>query len=320
MNIKLISKYRSALMAIMMIWVAFYHSQFPIGNKLLSFILERCGYAGACGFLFLSAFGLYYAYKKENKYCLFIKKRFYRIIPYCFPMIFIYLIINQKGLVDAFFNAFGIYSIIGINLTNWFTSCILLLYSITPFYLNIFKKKPVFVFLFVLLLIIILSSFTSNEVYKYILQCLSFYPIGFLFAYLNDLKDIKINSLLVIICFIIGWFMMYYAYHHYQNDINHIYPLYLIIPSMCLLASQLIDKLSFIQKILTSLGKYTYQFYLLHEQIEKLLYNNYGLLYRPGIYFDWLINIAAFLIALLLAIVLKRIVDKLLLNSKEKIK
>ena len=118
MSIKLISKHRSELMAIALIWVAFYHSYFPIGSKMIAFTVARCGYGGVSLFLFLSGFSMYYSYKKDNNYLSFIKKRFKRIIPFCIPLILLNMLIRHDLFFDACLNAFGINWLRGINKAN----------------------------------------------------------------------------------------------------------------------------------------------------------------------------------------------------------
>ena len=61
-----ISKYRTSLMGLSMIWVMLFH--LPIS---LSFFnpIKSIGYLGVDIFLFLSSYGLYYGFKKDN-FCI----------------------------------------------------------------------------------------------------------------------------------------------------------------------------------------------------------------------------------------------------------
>ena len=115
---------------------------------------------------------------------------------------------------------------------------------------------------------------------------------------------------------------MYYLYHNFGNDVPHVYPLLLITPGLLLLASCLIDKISVLHKPLEFIGKYTYQFYLIHIEIVPFLYRHYEQLYIPNVGFDWLINFAGILVAFVLAIVYKELIDKLvnvIINKQEKV-
>ena len=62
MKLRLISKYRSCLMALAMLWVAIRHSNFPINFKPLKFLLYSCGYGDVDAFLFLYRPGIYFDY------------------------------------------------------------------------------------------------------------------------------------------------------------------------------------------------------------------------------------------------------------------
>lgn len=313
MSIKLISKHRSELMAIALIWVAFYHSRFPIDNKLISLLLVKSGYGGVSLFLFLSGFSMYYSYKKDNNYLSFIKKRFLRIVPFCIFLIPLYMLVKNNTFLDACLNAFGINWLRGINKANWYTFLIMFLYLLTPVYLKNFKNKEKKMTCISILLILFISFAIKNENWVYGIVNICLYILGIYFAFLND-NNIKVNNIVIIFSFVIGWITMLCMYHYYRNDIQHVYPMILIAPSMLLILSFIIDKLKLIQKPLKYLGKFSYQFYLLHELVITVLYNNYALLYRPNINFDTLINIMAFVIALILSIVYKYIVDSLMIK------
>lgn len=311
MSIKLISKHRSELMAIALIWVAFYHSYFPIDSKLIAFALARCGYGGVSLFLFLSGFSMYYSYKKDSDYLSFVKKRFKRIVPFCIPLIFLYMLIRKDAFVDACLNAFGINWLRGYNKVNWYTILILILYLVTPIYLKYFKNREVRLTCISLLFILFVSYIVKNENWVYGIANVCLYILGIYFAYLNE-NDAKVNNILAIFCFLIGWIMMFLMYHYYRNDIQHVYPMILIAPSMLLILSFLMEKVRMVQKSLKYIGQFSYQFYLLHELVLTVLYNNYALLYRPNIQFDRLINVAGLVITLMLSIIYKNIIDSLI--------
>ncbi|MCI6090238.1 MAG: acyltransferase [Solobacterium sp.] len=311
MFIKLISKHRSELMAIALIWVAFYHSYFPIDSKLIAFALARCGYGGVSLFLFLSGFSMYYSYKKDSDYLSFVKKRFKKIVPFCIPLILLNMLIRHDLFFDACLNAFGINWLRGYNKVNWYTILILILYLVTPIYLKYFKNREVRLTCISLLFILFVSYIVKNENWVYGIANVCLYIIGIYFAYLNE-NDVKVNNILAIFCFLIGWTMMFLMYHYYRNDIQHVYPMILIAPSMLLILSFLMEKVRMVQKSLKYIGQFSYQFYLLHELVLTVLYNNYALLYRPNIQFDRLINVAGLVITLMLSIIYKNIIDSLI--------
>ena len=105
---------------------------------------------------------------------------------------------------------------------------------------------------------------------------------------------------------------MYYMYHQFGNDVEHVYPLLLITPGLLLLFGWLIDKINIFNKSLSFIGGYTFQFYLIHVEILKVLYKFYDVLYRPNIQFDTLINLCGIIVGFVLSVLYKRIIDKLM--------
>ena len=253
MSIKLISKHRTELMAIALIWVALYHSYFPITNKAISFILVKCGYAGASLFLFLSGFSMFYSYKKDSDYTSFIKKRLLRILPFCLPLICLNVAINNEIFLDALTDAFGLNWLRGVNRTNWYTSVILILYFVTPFYLKMFMGKEKIVTVLTISVLVLISILIKNDVWAYCLTNMCLYIEGIYFAYLND-NDIAVNSVMLLALFILGWIAMFMMYHFYRNDIQHVCPLILIAPFMLISLGYIFDILHCVQRSLVFLG------------------------------------------------------------------
>lgn len=311
MSIKLISKHRSELMAIALIWVAFYHSRFPIDNKLISLLLVKSGYGGVSLFLFLSGFSMYYSYKKDNNYLSFIKKRFLRIVPFCIFLIPIYMLVKNNTFSDACLNAFGIYWFLGISGVNWFTFLMLILYIFTPIYLKRFNNNETVITIISMFFVINVTLLIKNYNWIYGITNICLYLLGIYFAYLNE-NDVKLSYLLVFILFLSGWILLYLMLHYYRNDVQHVYPMILITPSMLLISYVIIEKIPLIQKPLRHLGSLSYQFYLLHELVITVLYNNYAIFYRPNINFDWLINFGAFIITILFSFFYKHLIDGLI--------
>ena len=87
MNWGFLSKYRTELMGIAIIWVVLYHGNeygmiLPSSLNIVNFVLEK-GRGGVDIFLLLSGLGLYYSFSKDSNIKSFYKKRVLRvIIPY----------------------------------------------------------------------------------------------------------------------------------------------------------------------------------------------------------------------------------------------
>lgn len=310
MKISFISKYRSCLIALSMLWIAIRHSNFPIHFKPLGFLLYTCGYGGVDAFLFLSGFGIYYACKKERQYSDFLKRRLLKILPYSIVVTAILFILGRKTLSNALVEGFGLTVWLRADLINWYTSFILFLYLLTPFYFKLFKKKPLIVTTATIIIVWLLCLFL-NDRNVYIFFRTGIYVLGIYFGYLNE-KYPELNCWWLPLLTIVGFAAIYWLYHYVNNDILHTQPFLLIIPGLMVFVGWLLDKLSFLQKPLAAMAPYTFQFYLIHEEVVAYLYSYYEVLYRPGIYFDYLINIAAIILAFILAVILKRIVDLLL--------
>ena len=81
----ILSKYRTELMGIAILWVMFFHLSIDINNRILN-LIKTIGYGGVDIFLMISGLGLYYAYKKNNNIKLFYKRRLLRLLPHIYRL------------------------------------------------------------------------------------------------------------------------------------------------------------------------------------------------------------------------------------------
>ena len=96
-------------------------------------------------FLFLSGIGLYFSYTKDRNKVKFYKNRFIRIMPYYIPIAIVwYMFYNivfegdiQRCLIDISTLGFWTHG----NMCMWYISAILVLYLITPYYIDLMKKN-----------------------------------------------------------------------------------------------------------------------------------------------------------------------------------
>lgn len=313
MHISLISKYKKQLMAIAMLWIAIYHSCFPINSKIINFVFVTCGYGGIYLFSFISGMGMFFSCSKEEKYSVYIKRRLLRILPYGLPIIIAVAIRHGSSLKSILIDCFGLSIFLSPDLTNWFTSFIIVAYAISPLYYQLFRKKPLTATIISSVLITLLCMLINIERFSYIYICFVVYSIGFYFGYLiYNKKEPKYLKIILIVMMGVGWFLMYYSYHHFGNNVTHVYPMILITPGFLLLIAFLLDKITFFNKLLAFVGSYTYVFYLIHIELIRILYLNYELLYIPEINFDILINLAGIVIAFTMAIIYQSLIDKIL--------
>lgn len=305
----LISKHRKQLLAIAMLWVAFYHAYVGFSFKPINFVLVTCGYGGVDIFMFLSGFGLYYAHKKENNYLCFIKRRLLKILPYNIIVCIIEMFVYKRTILTTLINSFGLTLLFSAQLANWYTSFMIIIYLFTPLYLNIFKKKPQLVTIVSIVITFIVCLLANNNDFSYVWFRCAIYFLGIYFAYVYE-NNINLHEYLWIFLFFVGWMLMYYMYHNY-GTFQHVYPLFLITPGLCIILSRLFEKITILNKPLDFLSKYTYQFYLIQSILVYIAYNNYEKIYfsLPVIGFDWFINIIIMIIALLLSILLVRFIE-----------
>ena len=139
-----ISKYRTELMGIAILWVYLFHSQIIISRSFyycIPFVLKETGYIGVDIFFFLSGYGLIYLFYNNNtSISSFYYKRFLRIIPTywiiilinsllrycCFGEISTTYNIIQKMLCTGFFT--------NKNKFDWFVPTIIFLYILYPIF------------------------------------------------------------------------------------------------------------------------------------------------------------------------------------------
>lgn len=276
MKLEYISKYRNALMALAMLWIGCYHTSFWLPLKPLNFFLKSISYGGVDIFIFLSAFGLYYSFKKDSNILSFYKKRLIRIFPAYIPLIVIYMFINHYGIKDLLLYILTLNFWFNNDLLLWYVSGITLLYLISPFYLRLFNKNQKLVTIISLLISIPIILLSINHQQIIFFTRIPLFILGFYFAYLNDQnKEINLLKTIILIIMMLVGFMLLYLAFHYDVSIMWKYGLYwlpfiLIIPGFVLLLGLLLDKTSKISKALSKLGTISYEFYLFNELLVIL--------------------------------------------------
>lgn len=150
LNWGLLSKYRSKLMGISIIWIMLYHGNeigmlFPKPFELINFVLEK-GRGGVDLFLFLSGLGLYYSYSKNPDTKSFYRRRVMRVvIPYLLiaaPFWIVQDLIRYHD-ISAFLKNVTLYSFWTEGNTRlWYFALLIPLYLLFPFlYGWIYKKE-----------------------------------------------------------------------------------------------------------------------------------------------------------------------------------
>lgn len=296
-----------------MLWLAIFHSYVVFQFKPLNFLLETCGYGGVDIFMFLSGFGLYYAYKKNNDYGSFIKKRVLRIFPYNIINCLIQMVLFSFPIFYVITDILGLSILTRSNLVNWYTSFMVFIYLLTPLYLKVYNTKPTVITVISIILVSVICFLYNEQRFTYIFFRLTIYFLGIYFAYKYD-NNKKEHAFIWIILMLVGWVLMYYMYHFTRNDIQHVYPLLLITPGLVLLLAYILDKITIFNPFLKYIGQYSYQFYLFHLLTRDILYRYYGNLYfdTPVIGFDWFINLLAIVLALFISMIITKLIHTLM--------
>lgn len=82
MELSQISYHRNSIMGIAILWIMMYHM--PYLNSIAGSLIGSAILIGFCGvdiFFFLSSFGIYYSFQKQQTLKSFYKKRILRILP-----------------------------------------------------------------------------------------------------------------------------------------------------------------------------------------------------------------------------------------------
>lgn len=315
MSLKLISKYRTCLMALAMIWIGCYHTYYAPELKIFDFFIYRHGYFGIDFFVFLSGFGIYQALKKSSNYKTYIYRRIKRIFPYCIPIYIVYSVLSKENIVYILADCLGISILIRNNLVNWFTSFIFIAYLLSPFFLVFFERKPKTVTISSIIIILLICYFVGKFEFIYIFFRFCIYILGFYFGYLyyNNINISNFIYKIFVVLFLIGFIIIYFLDHYYRNDIMYIIPSILIVPGLLLIISFILNKINILDKPLNYLGLFTYQFYLLNTYVVDYMTNNlYSILFKPGICFDFWFSHSTIITTIILSIIYKTIIDRVL--------
>ncbi|MEG0238516.1 MAG: acyltransferase [Anaerorhabdus sp.] len=320
MSYSIISKYRLQLMGIATLWIALFHSPlwFPV-NFFGWFKL--IGQGGTDIFVFLSSFGLYYAYKKNSNIKHFYKKRFIRILPFVLPIIFLrcrYLNFNLEDTLLALSTLR--FWIKPYDRGLWFASAILVFYLITPLYLKYFDGKEKRMTLFAIGISFLIGFSTFNTDYLVFTSRLPVFFLGFLIGYLsyNDVKISKKMIVLNIMIMMVGFIILHMSFRFGPLLTAwglYWYPFILIVLPFCFINAFIIEKLkkynvNWLISFLSGFGSISLEFYLLQELFVKMF--SFIRFQPPFDYYQILYSILVIHITYQLAKLYKTVMNKII--------
>ena len=168
-----ISKYRTAIMGVAILWIMAYHSgiSFPLHIPVLSPVasyVRSTGYGAVDIFMFLSGFGLYMSLSRNPDCLTFYKKRVFRILPTYLPVLTVWLLLNLPAIPEDAWRHALLQNLITVlnNLTgaafwlskppsfNWYMPAMIAFYLLTPVLFSLMgtRRRETGLLLFTLLL------------------------------------------------------------------------------------------------------------------------------------------------------------------------
>lgn len=293
---KNISKYRTELMGISILWVYIFHSEIYFPDQaiflLFKFIKGR-GDGGVDIFIFLSGFGLMYGAKKDY-ILLFYKRRIFKIFPAYAIAVLLSLIVDytfskKVRLSDFFLKISSLWFWTGKGLFLWYISAILILYLLFPVYCKYYnnsRNKKIFSIYSITAMYImcIIAILLKQNYYLIFLARVPVFILGIHIGY-NTKNEIAKNKYLESFFFIFIALIFFIALQsllilkiplkirqslglNYYSFIFIVYPM-----SVCM--SQFISYIASLEniicrsliKIIHFSGVHSLEIYLLHEYI-----------------------------------------------------
>ena len=283
MNYRILSKYRTELMGVAMLWVMFFHAwDLDVGHPLLEWV-RAAGFGGVDIFIVLSAMGLVISLsKKEVDYSTFMRRRAERILPayYTVALPYTLFLIIYKG---VFWSALVwnttllYYWMRSSGGFNWYVAGIMTFYAVTPFCfrkLRDAKNRERMVGIGVVLSFLLCQLFVQ-EGYWYIMDVAYRVPVFFMglllgFYVLEERKLEKRDCLFWLLWLGLG--ILYLAGSKVQQEV-WIFPLchlflFTTVP-MCFGLGFLFEKLPLgaVRKFLRLVGENSLEIYLLNVSV-----------------------------------------------------
>lgn len=336
-NYKFISTYRTQLMGFAILWVVFYHSTINLSVVPILDPIKSIGYGGVDVFLLLSGLGLYYAYQKSTNVHVitFYKRRLERIIPTYLPVVLaiclLYWSFGEMSLTEMILNLTTLsFWLNSPNRFDWYVPAILVLYLITPLFMRFFTTYNKYVTVTIVSLIgVLLSLMISSTALSHLLIFTVRIPIffiGILIGYFVDKnkKFTKLHLIILIAMMIVGLALLAVVQKYFTDYLWSFglwwYPFIFITLPLCMFAAAFLQILSGLRsmkfRFLSFCGTHSLEIYLIHERILKLATT---IRQKQNINMnDLILNIICFILTLLLAIALKKIVTGLISWFTEK--
>ena len=146
MSNELISKHRTAIMGLSIIWIMLYHFRGHEADTYLQSLLAT-GMGGVDFFFFLSGYGLTYSYFDRLLQTVsafgFYKKRLHRILPAYFSVIIICNAASGGSIAETLWSLSCISFWIRKPYYDWYIPSLLLFYAVFPLFIELARKTSI---------------------------------------------------------------------------------------------------------------------------------------------------------------------------------
>ena len=333
----LISKYRSELMGLCIIWIMFFHAGIPAPENIvlraLWFLFVSLG--GGFGvdiFLILSGFGLMFSgIKREDRgeyesTSSFYKRRLIRILPTYFVVAVIYYVIKFNNVGDLFYNVFFLNFIIDGKRDFWYIFAFLLCYLFFPLYRFLVKKidfRAIFIIstltvVAINLLLFYLASGLYNK-WEVLLWRVPCFLIGCHLGFVVYRKKAVDFTMFVSILSIAGLILL--AIFGYTRAPGMVARIELVVLSLALIVVlclffDLIGKFArWVNDVFAFLGVRSLELYLIHVSIGWYFADAVAKLVGGGVFIRLMFN---FVISITLSIIMKNVIDYVINKIQKK--
>ncbi|MDU1889271.1 MAG: acyltransferase [Dysgonomonas sp.] len=285
-----ISKHRTVLMGVAILWIVLYHSGFqcfPFCCQPMRFIQDS-GYGGVDIFLFLSGFGLYYSSLKSESKLSFYRKRFFRIFPAYIIIVTLAVLIGHESASSYLYKVTTIGFWLNEGYFDWYVPSIVVLYLLFPFYIKLFNRKPLITTIFAIILGLIITFIFGRyflnlgQIILLFLTRIPIFVIGIFIGKLSTEKSFSSSIMkpLSYILMLLGFAGLFYiktdpVFTPYLWKGLHWLPFAIIVPGLILLLSSLFKRFynKYIYKGFTFLGNICFELYLSHMLL--FMYRDY---------------------------------------------
>ena len=325
MTYSLLSKYRSELMGVAMLWVMLFHAwDLDFGVEIVNWV-RGAGFGGVDIFILLSAMGLAMSLgRREQEYSDFMARRAKRILPAYFVVmvpytLFLILVKDAAWSALVWNSTLLYYWMRSSGAFNWYVAGVMTFYAITPFCFRKLRdsKNRIALTGLAVFLSFALCRLLVRENYWYVMDVFYRVPVFFLGLLLGffvlDGRKLGRNDLI----FWLAWLVLGGGYLYASGRVPeggvplplcHLF-LFTTVP-MCFVLCLLFEKLPLgvLRKGFKLVGEHSLEIYLLNVSLfaERALLQQY-LDFGPGHYIFYLIT---FSLNILLGIVLHRLVNR----------